>query len=703
MLQKPEDLPNILEDKGTTEFPEYGNFTMDLGRSSYETLVYFITAATVLLFTLGHYYIEKRRTRSLVAKINGLEKELLVSSKECLLLKDDLQATREKLFSIETSSVNCAEVVATLNARLEKSKVVRAELEEQVASLLKVVKVVTEAGLELNCKLSELLSAQHGSDTVMKSFEQLQKQVDFQQITITTVTASLNDKIIQNQTLRAALIAAKDKISSLEAHTLKMNENLNDMLSANLMMEEKLLEKNKLLQVQLYEKEDRISKDIGQLQKEKSTLQETVTELKHDILTKASDIAVLQDCLKQLKNVNDEEGDDKLQALLDVGRSKAELKHMTVERDKLAEKLQAEVDARKLLENQATVISEEVITLRGNYEEAEKEKFKAQIRFETISNYFKEKENRLEKELRLHKAMCLLKEGDATSTYERIHSLQQDIENYKSQNETLKKEMLDQERSLKCQIVTLEKKAHENWVAAHQAQRKLEASKQEASQLRNRLIIVEKKITNSSKCGETPVMNGQMPEDSNGELPTSSVHMGISPFQDSPSFPTHYQLHEWAARRTTSPKTNGENAAICSIHPSISWRRPPFLGRMFPPPPPPPPHLYLPPPPPPHLYFPPPPPPPPPPHLYFPPPPLPPGSFSPYDHSQPPSPPPGRPYRSPPIHDDDDDSPDRFRRHRFPPPLHCNPYSYPTSRPTRHREDSNALKPQPPPTQSEST
>jgi uncharacterized NAD(P)/FAD-binding protein YdhS len=79
-------------------------------------------------------------------------------------------------------------------------------------------------------------------------------------------------------------------------------------------------------------------------------LQETVTELKDNILTKESEISVLQDYLKQLKNASDEEGDNILQALLDVGRCKAELKLVTIERDTLAEKLQDEVDARKLLE-----------------------------------------------------------------------------------------------------------------------------------------------------------------------------------------------------------------------------------------------------------------------------------------------------------------------------------------------------------------
>jgi hypothetical protein len=44
-------------------------------------------------------------------------------------------------------------------------------------------------------------------------------------------------------------------------------------------------------------------------------------------------------------------------------------------------------------------------------------------------------------------------------------------------------------------------------VAARQAERKLEESKQEASQLRNRLTIVEKNVLNTSKTGETAAMN----------------------------------------------------------------------------------------------------------------------------------------------------------------------------------------------------
>lgn len=91
-------------------------------------------------------------------------------------------------------------------------------------------------------------------------------------------------------------------------------------------------------------------RDTDKLQSEKSTWQEMVNELKDSILMKESEVTVLQDCLRQLKDTSDEEGDDKFQALLDAGHAKAELKCMMIERDTLAEKLQDEVDARKLLD-----------------------------------------------------------------------------------------------------------------------------------------------------------------------------------------------------------------------------------------------------------------------------------------------------------------------------------------------------------------
>lgn len=83
------------------------------------------------------------------------------------------------------------------------------------------------------------------------------------------------------------------------------------------------------------------------------------------------------------------------------------------------------------------------------------------------------------------------------------------IDCFRSQNELLKKEILDQEVSLKSQISMLEKKNHENWLLTRQAERKLEESKQEASQLRNRLTIVEKNLSNSSQMNDDSMVQNR--------------------------------------------------------------------------------------------------------------------------------------------------------------------------------------------------
>lgn len=96
--------------------------------------------------------------------------------------------------------------------------------------------------------------------------------------------------------------------------------------------------------------EDGLNRETNKLQNENSTLQDTINKLKDKLVTKESEITVLQESLKHLKNSSGEEGDDKFEALLDVGHIKVELKLVTIERDALVEKLQGEEDARKLLE-----------------------------------------------------------------------------------------------------------------------------------------------------------------------------------------------------------------------------------------------------------------------------------------------------------------------------------------------------------------
>ncbi|KAK7790043.1 hypothetical protein R5R35_008249 [Gryllus longicercus] len=642
-----------------SEFVVSTSINKEMHKNSFDTLLYLmVTAITVLVFSLGYYYLEKqRRDGSLIAKINSLEKALMVTSQEKYTLKDELESAKEKISAFITS-IDSGETSSVLKEELEECRNARIELEEQVATLEKELEAATETGLELNRMMSELLSAQHGSDTLMKSVDYLQKELDSQKSTITTMTANLTAKNKENENLQSELKVQLERVQNLEEQLDKVNETLMNLQKEKSEIEHEFQMKNQSIESQLVEALESKSADSQRLCRELDALQDVLDETRKTLAAREGEVSVLRDCLNHAENLsNGGESSVSLEELLNVGHLRAKIDAVTKERDELQDKLQGEEDARKLLEDHMKIISEEVSTLRTKYEEADRGKMEAQTRLEVLSNYFKEKETQLQKELGLQEAMYIQKEGAALSTIEQIKAFQEEIENYKAQNEILKKEILDQERSMKSQIAVLEKKAHENWVAARQAERRMEESKQEASQLRNRLTMSGRRLVGTIPGPDVgkPPDRGTIALEHNGEMSSSPAHMGET--QELPSSPLHFGL-------PGSPPLlpPGGQPLPPGPFPSLPLFLPPGApGMPFPMPPPPgglfPDDLR-----------------PPPLGRMSSPPPEPHGSFSPFEHS-PPMSPPNRPYRSPPHYED---SPSRYR-HQTPPtsstPSYTGPFS----------------------------
>lgn len=97
----------------------------------------------------------------------------------------------------------------------------------------------------------------------------------------------------------------------------------------------------------------------------------------------------------------------------------------------MQDKLHGEKDARKLLEDHVKTISEEVSTLKKEFDLAEKEKVEATTRLEVLSNYFKDKEISLQKELSIKEAMWMKQQGETTSTVEKVRAMSDEIQTLK--------------------------------------------------------------------------------------------------------------------------------------------------------------------------------------------------------------------------------------------------------------------------------
>lgn len=172
-----------------------------------------LTGLTLLIFILGHYFINRgKKEGPLVGKLNELERQLMICSKENNALKTELIDTKHKLASIEDSSFGSNDMVIALKKDLEASEEEKEELQEQILSLEKELETAAEAGLELNKMVSELLNNQSGSDSIISSVEELQRQLNEQQgessfpisfefstISLNVVSISLNRNHLLNE------------------------------------------------------------------------------------------------------------------------------------------------------------------------------------------------------------------------------------------------------------------------------------------------------------------------------------------------------------------------------------------------------------------------------------------------------------------------------------------------------------------------
>lgn len=113
--------------------------------------------------------------------MNELERHLMASTKENEMLKGDVNATKQKLISIEDNSFGSNDMVIALKRDLDMSEQARNDLAEKIASLEKELEAAAEDGLELNRMVSELLNNQSGSESIISSVEELQQQLNEQQ------------------------------------------------------------------------------------------------------------------------------------------------------------------------------------------------------------------------------------------------------------------------------------------------------------------------------------------------------------------------------------------------------------------------------------------------------------------------------------------------------------------------------------------
>lgn len=336
----------------------------------------------------------------------------MTSRKECAILQSELEGTKEKLASIENNSFGSNDMVIALKQQLDDVEQVKEEQQLQISQLEKELEAAAEAGLELNRMVSDLLSNQSGSDSILSTVEELQKELNEQESkifvyllklqylliqifwteTIVSINSLLADKSRENSELQVAIAEQK---TAFDEQIAEIQSAYNELEEKNSSLEDEITQIRSNVELKLNDVIQAKSIELERQSHEMEILQQQINEITKQLKKTESKNQFLDESLKKLKGKS---GSDKeMRETLDAINLKAELIAVTKENESLNEKLEGEMDEKKLLKTRVNAISDELSTLKQEYSNSEKDKVEAQTRLEVLSGYFKEKETQLQK------------------------------------------------------------------------------------------------------------------------------------------------------------------------------------------------------------------------------------------------------------------------------------------------------------------
>lgn len=249
-----------------------------------------------------------------------------------------------------------------------------------------------------------------------------------------------------------------------------------------------------------------------------------VADLKTQLKRSREELDTLNKSLQELEAIKGSDDPDKqFHDVLDLVQVKVKLSSLSEENDSLSKKVTEYDEALMQLQ-------EEVISLRKKCSESEEmsgkaiaERDEAVKNLEVLTKYFKEREVEMQKELGAQQVRRIQKEEDASSLEKRLQDLEQQNESYRSQCESMRKELADSERCFKSQMAALEKRAHDSWVAARNFER-------DVVELKNVSAFLRQKLTESAKSSRS----GDVSDGSNDHENSSMFHFMPPPLPPGP-------------------------------------------------------------------------------------------------------------------------------------------------------------------------
>lgn len=230
--------------------------------------------------------------------------------------------------------------------------------------------------------ISDLLSNQSGSDSIINSVEELQQQLNEQEATTIYINNLLAEKSRENSELQILLSDSNQKFGTEIKELLIKNDKLKTDKET---MEHTLSETIHSLESKL----ETNANIISAINNEHSALKKEYDELVSKCSLAVARAESLQESIQQLETYN-ESDDINIKSILEATEAKANIIAMKKQNETLKDKLDSEMENNNRLK-------EDITRLRIDFNQNEKDKLEAETRLEVLSSYFKEKESQLQK------------------------------------------------------------------------------------------------------------------------------------------------------------------------------------------------------------------------------------------------------------------------------------------------------------------
>uniref|UniRef100_A0A667GUH8 MIA SH3 domain ER export factor 2 n=1 Tax=Lynx canadensis TaxID=61383 RepID=A0A667GUH8_LYNCA len=401
---------------------------------------------------------------------------------------------------------------------LEKFSLVQKEYEGLESSLkdASFEKESTEAqSLEavyekLNISKSELEDEILFLENQLKEEKSKHSEQDELMVDISKRIQSLED---ESKSLKSQVAEAKTTFKIFQMNEERLKIAIKDALSENSQLQES--------QKQLLQEAEEWKEQVGQLNKQKITFEESKAYAEQVLYDKENQIKSLTERLIKMKDWvavlgEDLTNDDNLELemksesengmqldnqpkgalkkLIHAAKLNASLKTLEGERNQIYIQLSEADKTKEELTECIKNLQTEQASLQSENTQFENENQKLQQKLKVMTELYQENEMTLHRKLTVEENYRLEKEEKLSKADEKISHAAEELETYRKRAKDLEEELERTIHSYQGQIISHEKKAHDNWLAARTAERNLNDLRKENAHSRQKLTETEFKF-----------------------------------------------------------------------------------------------------------------------------------------------------------------------------------------------------------------